>query len=140
MMLIMIADVEGDPIEGAVIGVGLKALGKHIMFGYKMSGHRMQAHGQYGAHHQIKQRLPAKAIDDYKIEYKLYKNIDYLQFGRWLWIHNQWTKYIEKRLQANPHKFAGRTVEEFGFKKSGYIGVQQFITLISRGGRRRELN
>ena len=44
MMLIVIANVESNPIERSIIWVGLETFIEHIMLGYEMTCHRMETH------------------------------------------------------------------------------------------------
>ena len=58
-MFVMIADIEGDHVEGAVVGVGLEALVEHVVLGDEVTGNRVQAHGHQGTAQHVKQHFTA---------------------------------------------------------------------------------
>ena len=47
MMFVVVADIKGDHVEGAVVGVGLEALVEHVVLGNEVTGDRVQAHGHH---------------------------------------------------------------------------------------------
>lgn len=110
-MFIMVAHIEGNPIEWAIIGVCLKSLGKHIVLRYEVPCNRMQSHGQYRTDQQVRHRFPAEEVNDYRIEGQLNDRIDQFQASWWLRVHYQWTENIEEGLQTHPQELAERRVE-----------------------------
>lgn len=44
MVFIVIANIEGEQIEAAVVGVGFMALEEHVVFGDKVPGDRVYTH------------------------------------------------------------------------------------------------
>jgi hypothetical protein len=59
VVFVVVADVEGDQVEGTVIGVGLEALFKHIVLGDEMAGNWVEAHGQKGPAEEVEQHFSA---------------------------------------------------------------------------------
>lgn len=48
MMLVVIADVERDPIQRSIIGISFEAFGEHVMFRDEVACHWMDTHGKQG--------------------------------------------------------------------------------------------
>lgn len=57
MVLIVIADVEGDHVERAVVRVRFEALLEHVVLGDEVSSDRMKPHGHQGATHHVEEHL-----------------------------------------------------------------------------------
>ena len=55
MVLVVVADVEGDPVQRAVVGVGLESLVEHVVLRDEVAGHGVEAHRHQGSHHQVEQ-------------------------------------------------------------------------------------
>lgn len=111
-MLIVIAHVEGNPVQGSVIRVRLESLGEHVMLTDKVSSHRVQAHRQDRAHNQVDHHFPAEKVHDNCVECQLDDCVDYLVPVRGLGVHNQRPEDVEERLQAHPEELAECRAEE----------------------------
>lgn len=49
MVFHVVAHIEGDPVEGSIVGVSLVALLEHIVLSHKVARDRVQAQAQEGA-------------------------------------------------------------------------------------------
>lgn len=64
MMFVVIADVESDPVERTVVGVGLKAFAEHVVLRDEVTGNWVKAHRHKGPTHQVEQYFsPCKNKD-----------------------------------------------------------------------------
>ena len=58
-MLVVVTDIEGDHVEGAVVRVRLEALVKHVVLGDEVAGNGVQAHGHQGPAQHVEQHFAA---------------------------------------------------------------------------------
>ncbi len=56
-MFVVVAHVEGDRVEGAIIRVGLEALVEHVVLGDEVARHRVEAHGHDGSSSHVEEDL-----------------------------------------------------------------------------------
>lgn len=56
-MLVVVPDVEGYPVEGPVVRVGLETLSEHVVLGDEMARDRVQSHGQQRTAQQVDENL-----------------------------------------------------------------------------------
>ena len=126
MVFVMVAHIEGQPIEGTIIRVGLLTFLVHIVLGNKMACHGMDAHpwNQWkdrqvhqmprlvtfddssisfsltkdGANDHIEHRLEAPKVVDRGIKAQLGDDIDDFPLGGFLGVGEQGAKGVEARL------------------------------------------
>ena len=58
VVLIVIANVEGDQVQRTVIGVGLKAVLKHVVLRDEVAGNWVRPHCQQRAPNHVEEHLP----------------------------------------------------------------------------------
>ena len=80
VVLHVVADVEGNVVEWAIVGVCLVTLLVEVMLGDKVSGQGMQSHGQDGSYDEVHVGLEAEEVDDGCVEYNLHYQVNDLQF------------------------------------------------------------
>ena len=108
----MIADVESDQIPETIVAVGFLILSEYIVFWDEMAGARMDAQCNHGAENQIEQRgFEAEELINQEIEGDLNGGVEDLHVGRRLFVQDQRSECIEKRLQCQPDKLSNRRCE-----------------------------
>ena len=58
VVLIVIANVEGDQVQRTVVGVGLKAVLEHVVLRDEVAGNRVATHCQQRASNHVEEHLP----------------------------------------------------------------------------------
>ena len=70
-MLVVVADVERDPVERPVIRVGLLPCAKNIVLGDVVTCDGVPSHRDQRTHRQIGQRLAPPTGEDHRVEREL---------------------------------------------------------------------
>ena len=70
-MLDVVADVEGDQVEGSVVRVSLLALRVHVVLGDKVARDRVKTQRQHGAREKVHDRLGTPVPHDPGVEQNL---------------------------------------------------------------------
>lgn len=122
-MLVVVAHIECEQVEGAIVGVGLVALEKHVVLGDKVSRDGVQAHSQQGARHHVDHRLGSTQPVEGHIEGQLHGHVGQLQAGDGLGVDAERADGIEQRLEDDPDKLAEACAEEPALKISWDVYV-----------------
>lgn len=131
VVLVVIAHVEGDPVQRAVVRVRFVSLREHVVLADKVSGHRVQTHRQHGAHNQVDHYAPAEEVNDNRVEDQLDDCVDDLVLVWRLRIDDEWPEDVEEGLQTHPEELAQRGAEKFRLQVGGQVRVDHLVALIS---------
>lgn len=124
MVLHVVAHIEGDEVEGAIVGVRLMTLQEHIVLSNEMSRDGVQAHAQDGACDQVNDGLQAPQVVDYEVHHKLNDCVQHLQSSDWLGVDHQGPKCVEEGLEEEPDHFPQGCGEEPALPICGDVHIQ----------------
>lgn len=131
VVLVVVAHVEGEQVEGAVVGVGLVALEEHVVLGYEVSRDGVQAHPQQGPSHHVDHRFAPPQPVEQDVEGELHGHVGHLQLSDGFGVDAEGPDGVEQRLQNNPDEFAEGCAEEPALKVSGDVYVHPVSTQVA---------
>lgn len=123
VVLVVVAHVEGEQVEGTVVRVGLMALQEHVVLGDEVTRDGMQPHAQHGTSQHVDDRLLPPQPVEQGVEGELEHHVGHLQLGDGLGVDAQRPDGVEERLQDDPYKLSEARAEEPAFKLSGDVYV-----------------
>ena len=130
-MFHVVAHIEGDPVEGPVVGVGLVALEEHVVLSHKVARDGVQAQTQQGAGQQVDHGLePPEGIDG-SVGRQLHQGVAQLHAGHGLGVHAERPQSVEEWLQGQPEQLAGRRAKEPALEVRGHVHVQPVATQVA---------
>ncbi len=129
-MLVVVADVERQPIERPVIRVRLLPVAKHVMLGNVVTGDRMQAHHDQRADRQVRQGFATPEVEHRDVEAELQQQIQGFGRGRLFGMHEQRAQRIGKALTGEPHQLGQGVAQHSPLELGRQIRVQPFVTLM----------
>ncbi|TNN63945.1 hypothetical protein EYF80_025787 [Liparis tanakae] len=130
VVLVVVAHVEGEQVEGAVVGVGLVALEEHVVLGDEVARDGVQAHPQHGAGQHVDHGLGPPQPAEQGVEGELDGHVGHLQPGDGFGVDAERPDGVEQRLQDNPDKFAQARAEEPAFELGGDVHVDPVSTQV----------
>mmetsp|Transcript_19415 Transcript_19415/g.61768 ORF Transcript_19415/g.61768 Transcript_19415/m.61768 type:complete len:385 (+) Transcript_19415:1815-2969(+) len=130
VVLVVIADVEGDPVKRTIVRVRLLAGHEGVVLRHEVARHRVQAHAQQGAHEEVQQSPPAEEVDDDRVEDQLDGDVDQLQTRRHARRHIHGPQRVEGRLQDHPDQLHEGTTEHTALPRGGNVPVHVVLALI----------
>lgn len=130
MVLIVVAYIKSEQVEGAIVGVGLMALEEHVMLSYEVTWDGVQAHPQHGASQHVDHRLgpPEPVKQDVKGE--LEGHVGHLQLSDGFGVDAEGPDGVEQRLKNNPDEFTEACAEKPAFKLSGDVYIYTISTQV----------
>ena len=151
----MIADVEGEQIQDAIVGAGLRyeylavrsgdalhevgriellfryLLEQNVVLGHEVTGARMQAHHDHRAEQQVEHHAQAEAVVDQIVEGQLHDCVQQFPVVDRLRVHEERSENVEQRLQEDPEQLHERRSKDLALQVARYVGVQQFVALVA---------
>lgn len=131
VVLIVVAHIEGEKVERAVVGIGLVALEEHVMLSDEVARDRVKAHAQHGAGQHVDHRLGAPQPVEGKVEGELDGHVGQLQLRDGLGVDAEWADGIEEWLQNDPEELADARAEEPTLKVSGDVHIDAVATQVA---------
>ncbi|KAG7214377.1 hypothetical protein INR49_023088 [Caranx melampygus] len=131
VVLVVVAHVEGEKVEGAVVRVGLMALEEHVVLSYEVTRDGVQAHPQHGASQHVDHRLGPPEPVEQNVEGELDGHIGQLQLTDGLGVDAERSDGIKQRLQDNPDELPEACAEEPAFKLSGDVYIHAVSTQVA---------
>lgn len=123
MVLVVVADVEGDEIQRSIVRVSLKAFDEHVVLSEEMARDRMQAQTQNSSEQQIDERLVAEEIVDQKVERQSPRPVDQLERADWLGQNEHWSERVGDWEESDVEELADGRREHLGLESCGQVGV-----------------
>lgn len=123
MVLVVVAHVEGEEVEAAVVRVGLVALEEHVVLGDEVARDGVQAHPQHGAGQHVNHRLSPPHPVQQEVKAHLDRHVDHLQLAERFGVDAEGPHGIEQRLQDDPDELAKARAEEPALKVCGNVYV-----------------
>mmetsp|Transcript_11049 Transcript_11049/g.19982 ORF Transcript_11049/g.19982 Transcript_11049/m.19982 type:complete len:275 (+) Transcript_11049:316-1140(+) len=127
----MVADVEGQPVEAAVVTVGLLPLVHDVVLGDEVAGNRVDPHAQERSEDEVEEALEAVEVVDDEVEGDLDGDVDLLPEAGVLGVDEERTKGIEGRLQKAPDDLERRVGEDLTLGGGGDVNIQHILALVS---------
>ena len=119
----MTTDKPRGKVERSIVRVGLLTGHKDIVFGNKVSRHRMRTETEPHRDEQIAERTPAKVVHERKVKRQTDRPVDKLPLAWRVGFHVERTQCVEEHLQHHPDRLAQRRREETTFARSGDVSV-----------------
>ena len=123
VMLVVVADVEGDEIERTVVRVGLVALDEHVVLGYEVTGDGMKAEAEQCAADQVEERLVAACVQDEQVEGDLHDAVLHLESVDLFGHFDDGTNRVEEGQHEHVNDFADGRGEQASFNARGQVGI-----------------
>ena len=130
MVLVVVADVEGDEVEEAVVRVCLLAGAEDVVLSNKVSGDRVQAHAEEGAHDGVDNGAETKHVVEPRVKGEDDGGGDKLPATRGLWVDGKRAEGVEEGLEDAPEDLAGEGVEEDGLCAEGHVDIDNVLALV----------
>ncbi len=130
VVLVVVAHVEGDQIERAVVRVGLVALDEHVVLGDEVAGDGVEAETEQKSEPHVAQRLDAKEVEDGVVEHDLDDPVGHLEAADGLREHHDRSQGVQQRLKNDKAHLAHHGREEHGLNFCGQIGVDLRVALV----------
>ena len=87
MVLVVVADVERQPIERPVVRIRLLPCAKHVVLGDVVARDRVQPHHDQRADGQIRQRFATPKVENGDVEGELQEQVEQLRSTRLFGVH-----------------------------------------------------
>ncbi len=154
VVLVVVAHVEGDRVQRAVVGVRLEALVEHVVLRDEVAGNRVEAHRHQRAADHVEQHLAAwmiksridtsvltiavqtiiivlaEEIEHDEIGGELHRRVDKLQLERLLRVGEERPEGVERRLQAHPDELAEGVAEQPRLQLRRDVSVDHVLPLV----------
>lgn len=137
MVLVVQADVVGDPVEGAVVGEGLGdgdivgrvALGGgdglvHVVLGDEVAGDGVQAASEEGGEDEVEQGAVRGSADEDDVEGDLHGDVERVDAREGDAVDGHGPDGVEEDLKGAEEGLAKDGVEEEGLEGGGQVGVE----------------
>lgn len=137
VVLVVVADVVGKPVERAVVRVclgdgdlvGGVTLGGSdgvvdVVLGDEVTGQRVQATGQEGREQQVEQGVRGDVVEKQGVEAKLDGQVQVVDPGEGNAVDGHGTEGVEEDLESAEEGLAENRVEHEGLESGGQIGIK----------------
>mmetsp|Transcript_41269 Transcript_41269/g.82958 ORF Transcript_41269/g.82958 Transcript_41269/m.82958 type:complete len:317 (+) Transcript_41269:219-1169(+) len=107
VVLVVVADVVGEHVERAVVGVRLGLAVHDVVLGDEVSGGGMYAARKEGRQQEVPHHLEPAQIDHGGVECKLNDPVDDKPFvdGNEIWLYDHWPQRVGKDLAEHEQRF-----------------------------------
>lgn len=141
VVLVVQADVVGEPVQGPVVGEGLGdgdavlrvLLGRgdglvDVVLGDEVAGQRVQAAGEEGGEEEVEDGVErGEAVED-EVEGELDGNVDVVDLGEGDGVDGHGAQGVEEDLEGAEEGFSENRIENEGFEGGGEIGIEAIDT------------
>lgn len=131
MVLIVVAHIEGEQVEGAIVRIGLMALKEHVVLSYEVTRDGVQAHPKHRASQHVDHRFGPPQPVEQDVEGELDHQVGDLQLSDGFGVDAEGPDGIEERLQNNPDELAEARAKEPAFKFSGNVYIDTISTQVA---------
>jgi len=127
VVLVVVANVVQDEVEGPVVGVGGLALGEDIVLGDKVAGQRVKAQRHQRARNHVDNWLDTPKLEDDEIKCKLRGSVYGLPSSQGLGGLVKWPDGVQDGVQQQPDGLGGRVTEQPCLQPRGDVHVLHLL-------------
>ena len=131
VVLVVVAHVEEDKVERAVVGVRGLPPAEQVVLRDEVAGQRVQPQPQQGPGHQVHQRLQAEGGEDDVVEGELADEVDQLPARDGLGALVEGTESVDERVDGQPDHLGQRVPEEVGLQAGGDVHVVHLLSQVA---------
>eukprot|EP00754_Rhynchopus_humris_P014920 Rhum_TRINITY_DN14420_c26_g1::Rhum_TRINITY_DN14420_c26_g1_i1::g.89568::m.89568 len=131
MVLVVVAHVEGQVVQGAVVRVRLRPVDELKVLRQEVPRHRVQAAREERAEQEVEERQRAPQLDDGHHRGHLHAPVEQRPRGDLRRVHEHGTKGVEENLEDAEEELREGVLEDKRLHPRGNVSVEAVVALVA---------